>query len=105
MIKINKKDLNFRTDKESLQYFIEIVEIMMKRFGLPKQEAIGRINKSWNHVEEVVGDDWIYREFPFYWANHFYFGKESFWWIENVEERVSKGLSVLKPLFYEKKDL
>jgi hypothetical protein len=43
----------------------------------------------------MVGDELVYRESPNYWANHFMFGKDSYWWVHNRE-----GIELLKPLPY-----
>ena len=98
-IPVTGSDFRFVTDDESVAYLREIVEAMMRSFGITREEAIGRINESWAHVPVVAGEDEIYREFPKYWANHFMFGKASLWWITG-EKRDAQGLPPLKPLPY-----
>lgn len=39
----------------------------------------------------------MHRELPEYWANHFYYGKESYWWLAE-ERRAENGLAPLAPL-------
>lgn len=97
MIKVENSDFKFETDEESITYLVEIIEIMMTRFGITSAESKGRINNSFSHLSTIIGEEeFIYREFPSYWANHFYFGKESFWWVEG-EERENLNLPKLKP--------
>ncbi|BDS12726.1 hypothetical protein [Aureispira anguillae] len=98
MMNIKEEDFTFDTDGESIQYLKEIVEKMMLEHGILSKEAVGRINKVWLKVGSVKGEgDPIYRESPVYWAYHFYYGKDSFWWVERREEN---NLPPLKPLPY-----
>jgi hypothetical protein len=98
MIPVSSSDFAFATDRESLAYLREIVETMMRSFGIQPAECIGRINASWSHVQAVVGEnDEIYREMPPYWANHFMYGKESFWWMKPAD-RERRGMPPLRPL-------
>ncbi len=96
-IPVTASDFRFATDEESVAYLRDIVETMMRSFGITREEAIGRINQSWADVPAVAGEDEIYRELPAYWANHFMFGKASFWWIR---DRDAHALPPLKPLPY-----
>ena len=98
MLKMSKEDFRFGTDEESLAYLVEVVELMMTRFGIKKAEAVLRINRSFSHVEAVTGeDDIIYSEFPIYWANYFYYGKESYWWLDPAQ-RTEMNLPKLRPI-------
>jgi hypothetical protein len=85
-IPVSPSDFRFETDEQSVTYLWQVVEAMMKSFGVAREEAIGRINQEWSPVRRVVGEfDEIYRETPAYWANHFMFGKSQFWWIEGAK--------------------
>lgn len=99
MIPVTSADFTFATDDESLAYLRNIVEEMMRRFGITPAESIGRINRAWSHVPAVVGEDEIYREEPGYWAHHFIFGKASFWWLSPAE-RERQNLGPLRRLPY-----
>ena len=98
MIRVSADDFDFDTDEDARDYLQSIVEAMMRKFGIPRDEAIARINSEWSHVSKVVGEeDYMYREMPGYWANHFYYGKESFWWLD-PPKRSEMGLPPLSPL-------
>jgi hypothetical protein len=94
MIEVNSTDFQFATDEESLAYLQKIVESMLQLFEVKPKHCIECINRAWSHMP-MVGDDLVYRESPYYWANHFMFGKDSYWWVYNRE-----GLEPLKPLPY-----
>ena len=98
MIRVSGDDFDFETDEEAQEYLQSIVEAMMRKLGITRDESIARINSSWSHVDKVVGeDDYMYHELPGYWANHFYYGKESYWWLDSPK-RSELGLPPLSPL-------
>ena len=97
MTALKPSDLPFRFDAEACAYLIEIIEAMMTRFGITREEAIARIAHEWSHVDAIIGEDLMYHELPSYWAHHFYFGKASFWWVK-PEVRATLNLPDLKPL-------
>lgn len=85
MIPVAPSDFCFATDEESLDYLRNIVEEMMRRFGITREECIGRINQSWSHWPSVTGEYELYREEPGYWACEVMFGHASFWWLSASE--------------------
>jgi hypothetical protein len=74
------EEFKFPLDKESYRYCLEIVDEMIRQFGISKEEAIGRINHEWSGAE-FIGDDHVYyHEDPDEWAKDIFYGKDSFWW-------------------------
>lgn len=101
MIRVESQDLDFETDDETLNYFVEIVENMMTRFGITSREAIGRINSEFSPLKKITEEDdyGLYREFPAYWACDIYFGHQSYWWVDKLD-RIKLGLQNLEPKPY-----
>ena len=100
MLHVSTSDFRFDTDAEALDYLRGVIETMMTSFGITREEALGRINVVWSPVGAVTGpEDLMYHELPVYWANHFYFGKESCWWLDE-DRRQELGLPPLAPLPY-----
>ena len=98
MIGISAQDFSFDTDSQARVYLREIVEVMMKSFGISREDALRRINESWSQVDEVKGEyNHMYRELPKYWANSFYYGDGSFWWLAE-EKRRQMGLPPLSSI-------
>lgn len=94
MMNMGCRVFNFETDTESYQYFMEICEKMMELFEIDYEEAIGRINQHFKHVDKFVGDEvLIYHETDNYWAKTIYYGNDSFWWLKEGKEE-------LKPVPY-----
>jgi hypothetical protein len=96
MSKLTSTDFRFLTDKEALEYLQNIVEDMVQLFSVKSEDCIECINQAWSH-EPMVGLDLVYRESPDYWAKHFMYGKNSYWWVPNREEC---GHKPLEPLPY-----
>jgi hypothetical protein len=80
----------FETDVKSFAFLGEVVAEMVRRFGIGRDEAIGRINNAWEG-NDFLGIDVRFHETPDFWANDIYYGADSFWW---------KYPSDLKPLPY-----
>ena len=87
MIPVAPSDFCFTTDEESLAYLREIVEDMMRRFGINRDESIARLNQAWSHWPSVTGEYELYREKPAYWAHDVMFGHDSFWWLSEAERK------------------
>jgi hypothetical protein len=71
----------FETDSQSAAFCHEIARQMVELFGIPLEEAIGRINRDWKGLKIVGPDDVVYHEDEAYWAKTIYFGKGSNWWL------------------------
>ena len=71
----------FQVDAESEEFCNEIVNEMIKHFGIPESEAIGRINQLWKGHDFEGQDDIRYHEPPEFWAYDIYYGGDSYWWL------------------------
>jgi hypothetical protein len=70
----------FSTDAQSAEYCTKIAHRMMELFSIPKEEAIGRMNRDWKGHRIVGPHDLIYHEDVDEWAKTIYYGKASNWW-------------------------
>jgi hypothetical protein len=73
-------EFDFQADVETLPLIYLIVETMMERFSIRRDEAIGRMNRLWRGQEIIGAEDLIFHEDEEYWANTIYYGKDSMWW-------------------------
>lgn len=94
MKRLSSTDFQFATDEESLAYLQEIVECMVRLFDVKPEHCIECIDRAWSDLP-MVGNDLVYRESPTYWANHFMFGRDSYWWVRDREH-----LEPLQPLSF-----
>ncbi len=95
MIPVAPSEFGFASDDESLVYLRCIIEEMMRRFGITREECIGRINQAWSHWPSVTGDYELYRKKPGYWAHDVMFGHNSFWRLSETE-RKRQGMGPLQ---------
>jgi hypothetical protein len=72
-------DFDFLTDGRSRIFCETIAREMCVRFGVSKEEALGRINRAWAG-QSIVGDDIVYHEDEVFWACDIYYGHDSLWW-------------------------
>ncbi|TLS45928.1 hypothetical protein FE633_12280 [Streptomyces montanus] len=63
-----------RLDDEMLDYFREMVDVLMERFNVSRAEAVARINERYAG-EDISGmnQDFMCHEMPEFWAYHLYF--------------------------------
>ena len=81
-------EYEFATDRDAEKYLDSIVEAMMRGFGLQRDEAIAHINSLWRQIDHVSGpEDLMYHETPEYWANQFYLGRDSYWWLSPTKRQ------------------
>ena len=92
-----EKTWNFGTDTTSASFCNQIASTMVDLFGIPKSEAIQRINTTWAGLSFLGTEDLIYHESEEYWAKNIYYGKDSAWWLPE-ERRIAEGLGPLKPI-------
>lgn len=85
----------FKTDKESVEFVLEVAKLMSNGFGLSNSEALSMINAHWKGIDFTGSEHVIYHETATYFANEIYFGHESYWWLDE-EVRSSKGLKSLE---------
>jgi hypothetical protein len=84
--------LEFGASRKARRYVEQIVELMVDRFSISRDEAVGRVNQAWRHLDHIGDSDLIFHELPEYWAKTIYFGKDSQWWL---------GEEGLEPLPYD----
>jgi hypothetical protein len=94
MVEVHSTDFKFETDEEALNFLGAIVEAMVQLFKVNSTDCIECINQAWSDMP-IVGSDYVYHESPEYWANHFMYGKSSYWWVSDREVH-----GPLKPLPY-----
>jgi len=88
--------LKFGTDSKSLSYLSEIINHMTRGFDLSEDQAISHVNRAWSQIGFIGGEEELmFHEPPEYWANFFYLGNDSYWWIQGAK-RNSMGLPPLK---------
>jgi|HubBroStandDraft_4_1064222.scaffolds.fasta_scaffold1911616_2 hypothetical protein len=80
----------FATNPELDDYFNEVVDVMMKDFGIPEDEALGRLNKVYKGYD-AIGDTTLMHEWPKKLAYTIYYGPDQTFW---------KPGTVLTPLPY-----
>ncbi|WP_217568276.1 hypothetical protein [Streptomyces sp. GbtcB7] len=60
-------------DEGMLAYFREMADEMVTRFGIPRAEAVARINRAYAGQEFGLYPDLMCHELPEYWAYGLYF--------------------------------
>lgn len=73
-------------------YIEQIVHQMVLRFGITRDEAVGRVNQAWGHLDHIADTDLIFHQSPPEWAGDIYYGRDSGWW---------NGEDGLRPVPYE----
>lgn len=77
--------LEIKGTDEAIAALEEIVEEMVAIFEVSGDEARGRVNREFSWRSEGFYDDdgllLLTHEDPYTWAMHIYYGKESFWWV------------------------
>ncbi len=71
-----------------MQFCGEIAAHMMRRFGISRHEAVGRVNRLWSQPDTrgvvprvwIVGLDIAYHDTEAQWASRIYFGNQPRWW-------------------------
>lgn len=60
----------------------EIIGIMLKEFGISREEAIARINSQWGHLDTLYesNSSAILHDTSDFWAYEIYYGGSSYWW-------------------------
>lgn len=75
-------------DNEALAFCEEIVDAMVRGYGISHSEAAARVNRQWSQAGPpgrvprvwIVGLDIAYHEEADYWAAAIYYGPDSRWW-------------------------
>ncbi|GAA2949716.1 MULTISPECIES: hypothetical protein [Streptomyces] len=64
-------------DEEMLAYFREMVDVLVERVGVPRAEAVARVNATYGTREWVALDlQLMGHELPEYWAYGLYYGQD-----------------------------
>jgi hypothetical protein len=82
-------------DNEALAFCREIAEEMMRAYGVPRAEAVARINRAWSEPGPsgrvpriwIIGMDLVYHETADEWAGDIYYGPDSQWWRPDAHPR------------------
>jgi hypothetical protein len=85
-------ELQIGTSEKAHDFIELIIREMLLRFPIARDEAVGRINQAWGHLDYVGDTDLTFHETAQYWAKTIYYGKDSRWWL---------GEDRLKPAPYE----
>jgi hypothetical protein len=73
-------EFDFQTDDEGREFCELIIQEMISRFNISKEEAVGRLNDTWKGLT-IGKDDIVFHEDEEFWANSIYYGKDSQWWL------------------------
>lgn len=77
-------DLNVQATDEAREYLSAIAGEMALLFSIPIEEAYGRINREFaarSFTTEIEVLTLLHEEEDV-WAKHIYYGRESFWWVD-----------------------
>lgn len=77
----------FQTCRETQVLCDAIVDEMMRLFGIPEAEAVGRVNRQWGRLDLRDPQDIIQHEDEVYWAKTIYYGKDSSWWLDEASAK------------------
>jgi hypothetical protein len=72
----------FRTSAETAAFCEAIIGEMIRLFGIPEAEALGRLNRQWGALDLSSPQDLIFHEDEKYWAKDIYYGHSSLWWTD-----------------------
>ncbi|MEU7613614.1 hypothetical protein [Micromonospora sp. NPDC049204] len=85
-------ELQLRMSDKARDFVEQVLHEMLVRFPITRDEAVGRVNQAWGHIDHIGDKDLIFHESPDEWARTIYYGKDSRWW---------QGENGLRPLPYE----
>ncbi|KJK57681.1 hypothetical protein [Saccharothrix sp. ST-888] len=69
----------FRAVPEMVEYFSDMADEMVQRFGISRAEAVARINESWKDDTFDSFPHILCHEFPEHWAYLIYYGDVPYW--------------------------
>lgn len=72
----------FTTDLDAgmLRFFRDIADVMVRRIGISRAEAVARINRAFGGVEIGPYPDLMCHELPEYWAYGLYYAGDVPYW-------------------------
>lgn len=73
--------LDFECTPKIREYAYQIADEMVRLFGIPPEEAAGRINRRWGGQTMLTEADELalLHSDPDYWAQSIYFGHDGLW--------------------------
>ncbi|MFG1605157.1 hypothetical protein [Actinoplanes sp. NPDC049265] len=81
-----------RMSDRARRFVGQVVYQMAARFPITQDEAVGRVNQTWGHIDYIGDTDLIFHQSPDEWARDIYYGPDSRWW---------QGEDGLEPVPYE----
>jgi len=72
-------EFTFETDEYADSFFHNVVEEMVSVFGVPRDEAIRRVNRQFAG-KRFVGDCIVFHNHPENLAGDILYGKSTHWW-------------------------
>lgn len=91
-MKVGDVELEMEMSDKARDYIEEIIHEMLVWFPITRDEAVGRVNQQWRHLDYIGDSDLMFHETPVDWAKTIYYGKDSRWWL---------GEEGLRPVPYE----
>jgi len=77
----------FKADAEAKAYCERIAQEMVRLFGIPEAEAVGRINRQWKGQKLGGEGEVLYGGDPPFWAKTIYYESGCMWWREGEKLR------------------
>ncbi len=96
-------NFKFEVDKKGYEFCCEIADKMIELFNISHEEAIDRINSQWSG-QIIKNDDYnyiVFHEDEEYWANTIYYTDESYWWMEDMRDKLKVKVYNLEVERYE----
>ncbi|MFE6163321.1 hypothetical protein ACFQ7F_30910 [Streptomyces sp. NPDC056486] len=81
-----------RLDDGMLEYFREIVDEAVTRFGISRAEAVARVNERYGGVEISPYPDLMCHELPEYWAYGLYYRRNADGRLPTGDEEADAGI-------------
>lgn len=72
-------ELQLRMPDKARDFVEQVLHEMLMRFPIMRDEAVGRVNQAWGHLDHIGGKDLTFHESPDDWARIIYYGKDSRW--------------------------
>jgi hypothetical protein len=87
MMDIRARRFAFKTCAQTRAFCEAIVGEMIRLFDIPEDEAVGRVNGQWQHLDLTDPLDVILHEDEVFWAKDIYFGHDSAWWNDEANAK------------------
>lgn len=79
----------FEATPDAAEFIERIVNVIIRLFGIPRDEAVGRVNRHWSGQTFRSPEDLmaLYHQTTEWWAKSIVFGRKSQWWIDEENAR------------------